>query len=164
PPLRERRGDIPELIRYFIAKIKREMGTSIVGLSEDAERLLYAHSWPGNVRELENELVRACVLAAGRTLTARNFRLSGEPSDSVAGGDVGFEELVRRRLKEVLRQYGNVPPRDLHAVAVSWIEKPLIELALEHTGGNQLRAADLLGINRNTLRKKITTLGIRLSR
>jgi two-component system nitrogen regulation response regulator GlnG len=164
PPLRERRGDIPQLIRHFIAKINREMKTSIVGLTPDAEALLLDYSWPGNVRELENELVRACVLASGRTLTAADFRLSrSEPAGRV-GTDVSLEEVVRRKLRDVLRSHGDVPPRNLHALAVSWVEKPLIELALEATGGNQLRAAELLGINRNTLRKKILSLGIAVRR
>ena len=159
PPLRERRGDIPELIRHFLNKINREMGTSIVGLSEDARTLLHGHPWPGNVRELENELVRACVLASGRTLTANDFRLSGGDSPAPAA-DASFDEIVRHRVRDLFRQHGEISPRDLHALAVSWVERPLLELVLEHTGGNQVRAADLLGINRNTLRKKITTLGI----
>ena len=162
PPLRDRRGDIPDLIRHFLAKINRDMRTSIVGLSEEAEQLLLQHSWPGNVRELENELIRACVLSPGRTLTAGAFRLSSEETHPQSSGDAVLEEVVRTRIRNVLRQHGDVSPRDLHALAVSWVEKPLLELALEQTGGNQLRAADLLGINRNTLRKKITSLGIRL--
>src|SRR5262249_42241655 len=68
PPLRERAGDIPELIQYFLQKINRDLGTEVQGISQAAEALLVAHSWPGNVRELENTLVRAAVVAPGRTL------------------------------------------------------------------------------------------------
>jgi len=161
PPLRARRGDIPELVRYFIRKINREMKVQISGLAPDAESLLVEHSWPGNVRELENALIRACVMAGGRTLTAADFPLSTEAAaPPVSTGDGALDEFVKRRLRELFQQHGDVPPKDLHAVALSWVERPLLEFILERTAGNQLRAAQILGINRNTLRKKITALGI----
>ena len=84
PPLRERRSDIPELIAFFLAKINREMGTSIAALSPDARDLLIRHNWPGNVRELENTLVRAAVLAAGPTLMPRDLALATQ--EPHAGG------------------------------------------------------------------------------
>src|SRR5581483_6935654 len=118
PPLRDRRGDIPELIEFFIDKVNRDLGTAIVGVSNEARDLLLRHSWPGNVRELENALLRAAVLARGRTLVGADFSLEG----------------------------------------------PLIEVVLERAGGNQVKAAEMLGINRNTLRKKITELGIEVRR
>ncbi len=165
PPLRLRRSDIPELVRFFIRKINRDMKANILGLAPDAERLLVEHSWPGNVRELENALIRACVLAGGRTLTASDVHL---PGDSVApptgAGDAALDELVRRKLREVLPAQAEALPKDLHAIAVSWVERPLLEFVLEKTGGNQLRAAEILGINRNTLRKKITTLGVAIKK
>ncbi len=74
PPLRERRGDIAELIRHFLTKINAEMGTDIAAIAPDAEEMLVRHSWPGNVRELENCLLRAAVMAPGRTLTPRTSR------------------------------------------------------------------------------------------
>jgi two-component system nitrogen regulation response regulator GlnG len=160
PPLRERRGDIPELVRHFVAKINREMKTAIGGLSPDAERELVEHPWRGNVRELENALVRACVLASGRTLTAADFQLSREAAP--AADLLPLDELIARKLRETIRSHGDTLPPELHAVAISWVEKPLLELVLEKTGGNQVRAAEILGINRNTLRKKITALGIAL--
>src|SRR5690606_37918612 len=75
PPLRERKSDIPELIRYFIAKINRDLGTEMTGIAPAAEAMLMQYSWPGNVRELENTLVRAAVLAPGRTLMPSDFQL-----------------------------------------------------------------------------------------
>jgi two-component system nitrogen regulation response regulator GlnG len=163
PPLRARRGDIPELVRYFIQKINREMKSQIAGLAGDAEKWLLDYPWPGNVRELENALIRACVLAGGRTLTAADFPLSAEPS-AAPSASPAFDDLVRRKLREILNQHGDVLPSDLHALAISWVEKPLIEFVLDRTGGNQVRAADLLGINRNTLRKKISSLGVPLKK
>ena len=164
PPLRERKGDIPELIGHFVARINREMDTRIVGLTDEAERILLEYPWPGNVRELENELVRASVLAAGRTLTADDFRLASPPGETRSGTGASFEEIVRDRIRNVLRQYGAVAPRNLYDEAVSWIEGPVLDTVLEHTSGNQLRAAKILGINRNTLRKKLTALGIPVRR
>jgi len=161
PPLRARRSDIPELIRYFVQKINREMKVQISGLVPDAEALLVEHAWPGNVRELENALIRACVLAGSRTLTLADFQLSGDSAATpLPAGDAALEELVKRKLRELLHGHGEVLPKDLHATTLSWVERPLLEFVLERTAGNQLRAAELLGINRNTLRKKITTLGI----
>src|SRR2546425_2101880 len=161
PPLRQRRDDIPELISYFIDKINREMGTSVAGVLPAAQALLVEHSWPGNVRELENTLLRAAVLAPGRMLTPADLSLPAAesvlPEDFA---DLSFEEVVRRKLKAYFQQTTLLEPCDLHAIVIGQVEKPLIELTLEYTGGNQLKAAELLGINRNTLRKKITDLKI----
>jgi two-component system nitrogen regulation response regulator GlnG len=160
PPLRERRGDIAELITFFLAKINREMGTSISALSPEARDILIRHNWPGNVRELENTLVRAAVLAAGPTLMPRDLVLAAQEPTPAMYGDMSLEEIVRLKLKEYFRQTGDVEPSDLYALIIERIERPLIELTLERTGGNQLQAAAILGINRNTLRKKIAALKI----
>jgi two-component system nitrogen regulation response regulator GlnG len=165
PPLRSRRSDIPELVRFFIQKINRDMKANIHGLAPDAERLLVEHSWPGNVRELENALIRACVLAGGRTLIATDFHFSGDSGvPPTNAGDAALDELVRRKLRDALPAGAEALPKDLHAMALSWVERPLLEFVLEKTGGNQLRAAEILGINRNTLRKKITTLGVSIKK
>jgi len=160
PPLRERRGDIPELINFFLDKINREMNTQVHGLSPEARELLVRHNWPGNVRELENTLVRAAVLAAGPTLMPRDLALATQEPTPAMYGDMSLEEIVRLKLKEYFRQTGDVEPSDLYALIIERIERPLIELTLERTGGNQLQAAAILGINRNTLRKKIAALKI----
>jgi two-component system nitrogen regulation response regulator GlnG len=163
PPLRERRGDIPELIEFFIDKVNHDLGTTIVGASEEAREILVRHSWPGNVRELENALLRAAVLSRGRTLVAEDFALAGQPRQTVADA-LPLEEAVRRRLAELLQADATAAAGDLHAVLISAVERPLIELVMERAGGNQVKAAEMLGINRNTLRKKITDLGIEIRR
>jgi two-component system nitrogen regulation response regulator GlnG len=163
PPLRERRGDIPELIEFFIDKVNRDLGTAIVGVSADARDMLIRHSWPGNVRELENALLRAAVLAGGRTLVPEDFSLAGQPRQT-ATEVLPLEEAVRRRLAELLAADATAAAGDLHAALISAVERPLIEIVLERAGGNQVRAAEMLGINRNTLRKKITDLGIEIRR
>ncbi len=159
PPLRERPADIPELVQHFIAKIHREFGTEVVGVSPEAEQILARHSWPGHVRELENTLVRAAVVAPGRTLMAGDLALSPSTSLPPSGGR-SLPEAVRARAREVFSSLGSIDPVDLHANLLSEFERPLLEVTLEKTGGNQLRAAQILGINRNTLRKKLLDLGL----
>jgi len=164
PPLRERRADIPELIEFFIDKVNRELGTSIVGVTDDARDALMRHSWPGNVRELENTLLRAAVLArGGRTLVREDFTLAGH-TQAVAAEALPLDEAVRRRLADLLADDPAATTGKLYDALINAVERPLIEVVLDRAGGNQVKAADMLGINRNTLRKKITTLGIALRR
>src|SRR5215510_356379 len=161
PPLRQRREDIPELISYFLEKINREMGTSVAGVTPEAQMLLMQHPWPGNVRELENMLLRAAVLAPGRMLTAADLSLPiAELTVPENFADLSLEEVVRRKLRAYFQKTPVLEPCDLYEIVLEQVEKPLIELTLEYTSGNQLKAAELLGINRNTLRKKITDLKI----
>src|SRR6185369_12050454 len=102
PPLRDRRGDIPELIEFFIDKVNRELGTTIVGVSDEAREVLLRHGWPGNVRELENAILRAAVLArGGRMLVHEDFDLAGQPRQTPVD-TLPLEEAVRRRLAELL--------------------------------------------------------------
>ncbi|MCW5891628.1 MAG: sigma-54-dependent Fis family transcriptional regulator [bacterium] len=162
PPLRERKADIPELIEFFLDKINRDLGTNIVGVTDEVREMLIRHSWPGNVRELENTLLRAAVLAKGRTLVPEDFVLA-TPHRPAPTEILPLEEAVRRRLAELLDADGD-GARDLYTALIGAVEKPLLEVVLERAGGNQVRAADMLGINRNTLRKKITELGIALRR
>jgi two-component system nitrogen regulation response regulator GlnG len=163
PPLRERRGDIPMLIGYFIDKINREMGTRVVGVSPEAQALLAAHPWPGNVRELENTLVRAAVLAPGPTLMPKDFTLQSKPAATTLEVDqLSLEEIIRHKLVDYFRRTEGVDVDNLYSLVIERVERPLIELTLKKTKGNQIRAAQILGINRNTLRKKITDLRIEL--
>jgi len=164
PPLRQRRDDIASLIAFFLDKINREMGTGITGIAPEAREALIRHSWPGNVRELENTLVRAAVLAAGPTLMPRDLALAAQDTPPTVYDDLSLEEVIRLKLKEYFRQTGDVEPSDLYSLIVERVERPLIELTLERTKGNQLQAAAILGINRNTLRKKLTELKIPVRR
>jgi len=160
PPLRERPEDIPVLAQHFVERWAGELGTQARWLSEEALEFLASYEWPGNVRELENAIKRALVLASHDVLGADDFRFlrGAPPSGEGAAGDT-LEALVRREVTALL---ASPEPRDLHPQLLERTERPLIEAVLAHTNGNQLRAAQLLGINRNTLRKRITELGLDL--
>jgi len=164
PPLRERRGDIPLLIGYFIDKINREMGIQISGVSPEAQRLLEAHAWPGNVREMENTLIRAAVLSSGPILFPKDFTLQTKPATTLEVDQLSLEEIIRHKLEDYFRRTEGVDVDNLYSLVIERVERPLIELTLKKTKGNQIRAAQILGINRNTLRKKITDLRIELKK
>jgi two-component system nitrogen regulation response regulator GlnG len=165
PPLRERRGDIPLLIGYFVDKLNREMGIQISGVSLEAHKLLEEHSWPGNVRELENTLIRAAVLASSPILFPKDFTLQNRPSTAPLEVDqLSLEEIIRHKLEDYFRRTEGVEVDNLYSLVIERIERPLIELTLRKTRGNQIRAAQILGINRNTLRKKIADLRIELKK
>ena len=165
PPLRERRGDIPLLVGYFVDKINREMGTQISGVSLEAMKLLEDHTWPGNVRELENTLIRAAVLSSGPILFPGDFTLQSRQGDGPSEIDsLSLEEVIRHKLEDYFERTRGVDVDNLYNLVVERVERPLIELTLRKTRGNQIKAAQILGINRNTLRKKIADLHIKLKK
>ncbi|MFZ4602176.1 MAG: sigma 54-interacting transcriptional regulator [Caulobacterales bacterium] len=166
PPLRERRDDVPDLARAFLIRARRE-GLPEKTLDASAVDLLKAQDWPGNVRELENLLRRAAALCPEPIITAREIERELQavrpPVHDIGqkGADT-LETVVRRRLKSEFAD--GAPSEGLYDRVLAEVERPLIELTLEATRGNQIRAAAILGINRNTLRKKIQTLGVRTGR
>ena len=161
PPLRERKGDISLLVGYFIEKINREMGTQISGLSPEALRLLEEQPWQGNVRELENTLIRAAVLSPGPILFPKDFTGQSKQAGALPEVDsLSLEELIYHKLEDYFQRTKGVDMDNLYSLVIERVERPLIELTLRKTRGNQIRAAQMLGINRNTLRKKISDLHI----
>ena len=163
PPLRERTEDIPELARAFLLRAHRE-GLPAKTIDQGALDRLKAHAWPGNVRELENLIRRMCALYAEDTITARivERELREETSRTVQGeGPISLSTLIERHLAaDFASQPDGLPPRGLYDRVLQEVEAPLIRLTLAATRGNQIRAAEVLGLNRNTLRKKIHDLGI----
>jgi two-component system nitrogen regulation response regulator GlnG len=158
PPLRERREDIDELIDYFLDKAVKEMGASARSITPEARAKLVGYDWPGNVRELENLIFRTALLAPGTAIRAEDIELGRSrtrPGASDLNPSAPLSELIIRRVAEIF-DGGDGEPRDLYQRLISELEKPLIELALERAGGNQVHAARILGLNRNTLRKKLT--------
>ncbi|QFS83465.1 Nitrogen assimilation regulatory protein [Roseivivax sp. THAF40] len=169
PSLRERVDDIALLTEHFLMRIDRE-GGSARWLSKEAAELFRAYSWPGNVRQLENALRRLSLTARTEEISRSEVEavLGNQPETGpiLRGGDT--EKLgtsVARHLRRYFDLHGNMlPPPGLYTRILREVEAPLIEIALDATGGNQAKCADLLGINRNTLRKKITDLDIRVTR
>ena len=156
PPLRARGEDVRVLAEHFVERYAQELVGGPRFVSEEALARLERHSWPGNVRELENSIKRALVLAPGEVLTPDEFAFLEEPRREPAG--TSLEALVAAESDAALEAGED----DLHRRLLERVERPLLERVLARTGGNQIRAAALLGINRNTLRKKIVELGIEL--
>jgi two-component system nitrogen regulation response regulator GlnG len=159
PPLRERPDDLPVLAEHFLAHYAVELGSAARFLSEAALDHLAAHDWPGNVRELENAIKRALVLTSHEVLTPDDFAFLTQREVEPEASSGSLEEMVRAEAQEALEE---PDPAELYRRLLERVERPLLEVVLSHTGGNQLRAAALLGINRNTLRKKISELRVRL--
>ena len=174
PPLRDRKGDIADLVRHFFNNYAEEVNQAPKLIETQAIDILKEHEWPGNVRELENLVRRLSALYNEETIGVDI--VSGELASSNdfarEGGVVGIEvaemvdETLQQSIHRHLKKYfdahavDELPPSGLYARVLSELEIPLIELSLRATRGNQIRAAELLGLNRNTLRKKIKELKI----
>jgi two-component system, NtrC family, nitrogen regulation response regulator GlnG len=164
PALRERGPDIAELARHFLERAAAE-GLPRKRLSGEAVERLAGHGWPGNVRELENlmrrlaALVREDLIGGAAVEAQLGGQMRGAPASPFAEGGLG--DAVAAHLARYFANFGaDHPPEGLYDRVLAEVEKPLLQITLAAVRGNQLRAARLLGINRNTLRKKLTDLGI----
>jgi len=169
PPLRERVEDIPDLVRHFLRKAEEE-GLPAKHLDSDALDILRRHRWQGNVRELENLIRRLAVLHSGETISAATVATELREPIKSSGLEEGEETAslsasVERHLTKYFAEHGDrLPPPGLYDRVLQEIERPLLSICLGATRGNQIRAAHLLGLNRNTLRKKIRDLGLEVIR
>lgn len=164
PPLRQRKEDIPELARAFFIRAQRQ-GLSSKTLDKSAIDLLTAYDWPGNVRELENLVMRLAVLSPDDLITLRDVEreLRGGAVDRKTdngGFEKDIETLLHRYVMSDLIGGGADDSVSVYSNVIDQVERPLIRLALSVTAGNKVKAAQLLGMNRNTLRAKINALGI----
>jgi two-component system nitrogen regulation response regulator GlnG len=158
PPLRERRRDVPLLVEHFLAKHAEKLGDR--GVAPDALDRLVGYDWPGNVRELENVIQRAMVLAQNGVVLPEHLPIGPVSAAASVAVDATLEEIIERKLLECVRGLRERANANLYDLIIGLVEKPLLRAVLRETSGNQVRAAQILGINRNTLRKKLTEHGV----
>jgi two-component system nitrogen regulation response regulator GlnG len=158
PALRERRGDIPLLVEHFLSKYSETLGERVV-VPEATDRLA-GYEWPGNVRELENVIQRAMVMASGGVILPEHLPIGPVSAAAGVATDASLEEIIEKKMVECVRGLRGHASANLHSLMVGLVEKPLLRAVMRETKGNQVRAAQLLGINRNTLRKKLKEHGI----
>ena len=163
PPLRDRIEDIPELIEHFLIKTEKS-GLPSKKIDNDAIEAMKSYKWPGNVRELENFILRISALYSEDLL---NIEIIESELERLEGNNKNIDELnlsslidhYFKRSKDKLLNNNN---KNIYSVIIEKVEKSLIENILDYTNGNQLKASEILGLNRNTLRKKIGDLSIDL--
>ena len=171
PALRDRVEDVPLLVEHFLTRTERDTGQHRQ-MSAEALEMMRVYSWPGNVRQLQNTVRRLALTSRLEDISRAEVEaaIGSQPAVMpVQGGGMAEADNLTASVARHLRRYfdlhgADLPPPGLHGRILREVELPLIEIALQATGGNQARCADLLGINRNTLRKKITDLEIEVSR
>lgn len=155
PPLRERREDILPLAHYFLKQAVEKFETGPKDLSKDAREYLLKYDWPCNMRELENTMKRAAILSTGAVIRRKDLMIEDIGSCSI-------KEFLEEKLRRYLKEMTKLDNCNLFDTVLSEVEQSLIAIVLRETGGNQLRTAKTLGINRNTLRAKIKEYKIRI--
>jgi len=154
PALRDRRDDIPELAGAMLDQAAKELSITPPILLDDAIGLLQRFEWHGNVRELKNVMKRLAVLTPGPSITMPDVALALGSEDQESGNEPEtLEKAVTRCMQRYLHQLGYAEIHNLHRQLLEQVEPPLLHLVLEKAEGNQLKVADMLGLNRNTVRK-----------
>jgi len=153
PPLRERRDDIPALALHLLNEAVEELGMDAPILLDDAVDLLCQHDWPGNVRELKNVMRRLAVLTPGASITLSDVALALGNVSNTQKDEETMAQAVTRCTRQYLHQLGYAKATNLHQYMLEQTEPPLLILAMERCHGNQLKVAEMLGLNRNTVRK-----------
>jgi two-component system nitrogen regulation response regulator GlnG len=161
PPLRDRGEDLPELFERWVKHYAAEMTRTKPAVSTRAHERLAAYPWPGNVAELKSIARRLLVRVQKNRIEAGDVdEVLPVVAARVPLEDLAFEELVKAKLSGLLARIDGYPIHDLYEKVLERVERPLFDLVLARTGGNQVKAAELLGLNRNTLRKKLADLGL----
>lgn len=161
PPLRERPQDIAPLAAQLIRLYSRELGRKPLRMAARAYERLIAYPWPGNVAELKSVARRLVVRVKGSLIQADDIDgVLPVLAERVPLEDMSLEDLIRCKLAVFLRKLDGYPVAGVHTDILAKVERPLIDLVMERTGGNQVRAAEILGLNRNTLRRKIDEYGL----
>jgi two-component system, NtrC family, nitrogen regulation response regulator GlnG len=153
PPLRERRDDIKELAESLLQLSADELGMPAPILLNDALELLKRHDWPGNVRELRNVMRRLAVLTPGATINLSDVALALGNDGNTDQETESLPNAVSRCMREYINRLGYAKATELHQHLLEQVEPPLLILAMEQCHGNQLKVSEMLGLNRNTVRK-----------
>ena len=165
PPLRDRLDDLAVLFERWIKHYAAEIARARPSVSIRALTRLAEYPWPGNVAELKSIARRLVVRVTRSKIEAGDVdEILPIVAARVPLEDLAFEDMVKAKLSGLLARIDGYPVHDLYEKVVARVERPLFDLVLAHTGGNQLKAAELLGLNRNTLRKKLATLGVKNKR
>ena len=158
PPLRERRDDISLLADHFLAKYAADLGERAI--APEAMDRLRGYDWPGNVRELENVIQRAMVMTTAGVILPEHLPIAPVSAAASVTAAATLEDVIEQKLAECVRGLRSRSRANLYSLIVTLVEKPLFKAVLREARGNQVKAAALLGINRNTLRKKLKEHGI----
>jgi len=153
--LKERKAEILPLVRKFIKLSEEQLGTAPKELSKEIEEHLATYDWPGGEKELETAVKRACILSDETVLQIEDFDFKQRQAKSIG-------RFVEVRLKSFMKNINRFEKFNLYDMVIPEVEKSLMVMVLKETKGNQIKAAKILGINRNTLRSKIRTLKIKL--
>ena len=164
PPLRERREDIPLLVDHFIIKYNKSLGKNVRGVSKKARAVLQKYIWPGNVRELENNIHTAMVMTKSDVIQTEDLPIFNEDSNKV---EIDLERLQDNYTEMFSQLIDSIFPKliagsegQVYHLMQSSMEKALISATLKHFNSNQVKASEMLGISRNTLRDRISKYGI----
>lgn len=162
PSLQNRRDDVLPLAEHFLERAARDWNQPQRELSAATQKMLKRYRWPGNVKELQWALASATTSTAQQVLDVAHF-----PPQFASVGEmpsvesIALEDFIEQKLAQFLERVGNYDVSDLHAAIETQMERPLFKLVLQHTQGNQIKAARILGINRNTLRTKLKKYGLK---
>ena len=163
-PLRERREDIPVLIEHFLQKGSKEMAVGHKAVEPDVMNVFTLYNWPGNIRELENTVKSLMITNVTGTIMLDSLPKNLFNCKPITDSGENLEEIASKKLEGLVRNAVEFGKDSLMAEVLPQVERPLLKLLLEQTNWNQQRTAKILGINRNTLRKKIKTLGLKKQR
>lgn len=159
PPLRDRREDIPALVRYFLQRYGVELGFPNPSIQMEAVEFLRAHPWPGNIRELENVIRRAILLSQKYTITAEHVRQAVARLHEAA--NAGTHQSLASYVAELLQKAESGQEEHVHSKILDTVEREIFQQAIRRSEGNQAKAARWLGVSRITMREKLTHFGLR---
>jgi len=153
PPLRDRRDDVPQLANFMLDAAGRELSMHPPILLDEAIHLLQSYDWPGNVRELKNVMRRLALLTPGAAITLSDVALALGNQTNTNDDEETLSDAVNRCMRNYLNQLGHASAEDMYKHLMAEVEPPLLMLVMAHCKGNQIKAAQTLGLNRNTVRK-----------